>query len=91
MSSEEYQKHIYIQEQLLYFFFLKSFQRVVEGSVSDTYILDTVDNESACIIISDAAAKIGLTFYEPCQKNVLNSQNIYLLLHFLLNETCRIL
>ena len=89
MSSEEYQKHIYIQEQLLYFFCLKSFQRVVEGSVSDTCILDTVDNESA--FISDAAAKIGLTFYEPCQKNVLNSQNIYLLLHFLLNETCRIL
>ena len=55
-------------------------QRVVEESVSDTCIFYTVDNESA--FISDAAAKIGLTFYEPCQKNVLNSQNIYLLLHF---------
>ena len=61
----------------------------MEESVSDTCILDTVDNESA--FISDAAAKIGLTFYEPCQKNVLNSQNIYLLLHFFLNETSRIL
>ena len=56
--------------------------------MSDTCILDTVDNESA--FISDAAAKIGLTFYEPCQKNVLNSQNIYFL-HFFFNETCRIL
>ena len=88
MSSEEDQKHIYIQEQLLCFLFLKSFWRVLEESVSDTCILDTVDSESA--FFSDPAAKMGLNFYELCKKNVLNAQNIYFLLHFL-NETCRIL